>query len=452
MKKIVSFLTVCIMSLCSLIGFSCGDPCKDGHVDADVNYVCDNCMTELEKPQEPEEPEQSVNPSDENVGSPIFNQISPQEGMSVKLLKDYVQRWVSDYVVSSTTSISTCEYYANNNKECYGDIENGVDDEFYPVPLTIEFSCSDDSAKSFVVDLATDKNFEKNKVSIETTQKSIVVENLFVSKTYFWRVTAKFDSKPDEVSKRYSFSTESGIRTIKVEGVSNTRDLGGGVSKGNKIINLIGTGDKQIKQGLIYRSASLNDITSNGRKELVNVLGVKTQIDLRKSSEYSSQPTISGLKHLTIGTNGAVSIQGAGELSWLYRLPSNSKLNPILKKELEYFATETNYPIIFNCSAGRDRTGCLAFLIKALCGAEKKDLLRDYEFGCFSWFGSNWGREKDGTSQVDNVLSAVYNAYNEIYYNYEGNTFADKTYSFLLDCGLSSATLDKIITLNVELL
>ncbi len=444
MKKLLSILLVVIMALVSLFSFACKDPVDPNNPNEGVNPPVET-PGEGEGPQDPQEP---VPPVDENVGSDIFTQVAPIEGAKVSLVKDFVQEWIDDYRDRSYCTNETIEYYNRSNKEFYGAIE-GVDDDFHPVPVSISFDCTDTTATKFIVQLATDKNFTKNKVEIETTETSIEVENLFVNKTYYWKVTAKFDSKQDEISKIYSFTTKKGIRTIEIEGVSNSRDLGGGLSRGTKINSLIGSGDKQIKQGLIYRSAALDGITSVGRDTLVNVLGVKTQIDLRRSSESANQKAINGIKHIKVDTDGGVSILAAGNLSWTYQ--NNSKVNTILKKEIDHFANLSNYPIIFNCSAGRDRTGCLAFLIKGLCGAEKVDLFRDYEFGCFSWMGSNWGDAREGTGQAEAIFNCVVTAYNHIWYNYEGNYFADKVYNFLLDMGISSTTLDSIITQMVEL-
>lgn len=54
MKKFLSLLLSLIVMCCAVVFtvsmVGCGDPCKDGHTDADGNYVCDVCETELEKP------------------------------------------------------------------------------------------------------------------------------------------------------------------------------------------------------------------------------------------------------------------------------------------------------------------------------------------------------------------------------------------------------------------
>ena len=80
---------------------------------------------------------------------------------------------------------------------------------------------------------------------------------------------------------RFNFVVPNGyLRTITVDGVNNFRDLGDGV---------------HLKQGLIYRSATLENntsanqdnplsITEKGKKQ-ISYLGLKSEIDLRKDEE-----------------------------------------------------------------------------------------------------------------------------------------------------------------------
>ena len=45
------------------------------------------------------------------------------------------------------------------------------------------------------------------------------------------------------------------------------------------------------------------------------------------------------------------------------------------------------YPAVFHCAAGADRTGTLAFLISGLLGVSRDDLTKDFELTSFSDFG-----------------------------------------------------------------
>lgn len=51
---------------------------------------------------------------------------------------------------------------------------------------------------------------------------------------------------------------------------------------------------------------------------------------------------------------------------------------PGIRYVLEIVADETRHPVAFYCTAGKDRTGALAAIILALCGAEPEDIVEDY--------------------------------------------------------------------------
>ena len=44
--------------------------------------------------------------------------------------------------------------------------------------------------------------------------------------------------------------------------------------------------------------------------------------------------------------------------------------------EIKACADPDNYPMIFHCSLGRDRTGTLAAMLLAVCGVEKSDIIK----------------------------------------------------------------------------
>ena len=93
-----------------------------------------------------------------------------------------------------------------------------------------------------------------------------------------------------------------------------------------------------------------------------------------------------------------------------------------LAQELRVFADANNYPILFHCSVGRDRTGTLALLLQGLCGMSKEDIYIDYELSFFSARGC-----LDGT-----LPSVMLNQFNMLY-NYVAN-YKDSTKSLMENC------------------
>ncbi len=64
------------------------------------------------------------------------------------------------------------------------------------------------------------------------------------------------------------------------------------------------------------------------------------------------------------------------------------------------YTVEDNYPILFHCTSGADRTGTFAFLLEGMLGVALDDLYRDFELTCFSMGGKRWRsnieRDEDG--------------------------------------------------------
>jgi hypothetical protein len=77
-------------------------------------------------------------------------------------------------------------------------------------------------------------------------------------------------------SRVFDFYTADVPRTVYIEGVTNTRDIGGRYVLG---------GQYQVKQGMVYRGAEvdreLGAITEEGRRVMLHDLGIKTDLDIR---------------------------------------------------------------------------------------------------------------------------------------------------------------------------
>ena len=63
----------------------------------------------------------------------------------------------------------------------------------------------------------------------------------------------------------------------------------------------------------------------------------------------------------------------------------------IIQDEFRHFLDESNYPIVFHCSAGADRTGALAYALNGILGVQENELRVDWEVtwlpGAFNWEG-----------------------------------------------------------------
>ena len=295
--------------------------------------------------------------------------------------------------------------------------ENNKDS--YPLPVQFKWT-STISTRSYTLKIS-EKNDMSNPLTYTSNSTSLSVYNLKVGTKYYWTVSAGSYTSPQA-----SFTTENvAPRNLKIDGVSNCRDLGGWAT----------VNGKRVKQGLIFRTAQLNNdkgiasISDSGKNVMLNELGVKSEIDFRTSSQ-SGNITVSPL--------------GSGVNYYHRPMLSNGYKNPdMVVKIFKLLADEKNYPIFYHCQAGKDRTGMISFLINALCGVSEADCRLDYLFTNFANVG---GVNYTG---VDDYL-------NKIKFNTAGNSFQEKTRNYLLglnadgDEQLTNAELDKIIQIMTD--
>ena len=294
-------------------------------------------------------------------------------------------------------------------------------DVYYPIPLKLEWQV-DEAAQYYLVYLSTDKGMSAPK-SYVTNKSSIFVEELFVGTTYYWQVDAVYADKTLR-SEVFSFNTVNSPRAVEIEGVSNTRDIGG----------MLAADGYRIKQGMIYRGGKLEGITEAGRQKFLYELGIKTDLDLRTPGEGGAgtkSPVSDDLNYVNIDGRYYTGDKGI----------STSLGKELFAQEIRLFADPNNYPIYIHCSLGRDRTGTLAMVIEGLLGVDKNTLMMDYELSMFS---------VTGTLDNANPLSSIKETYDYINNNYSGETFAEKTENYLLSIGITAEEIASIRSILLE--
>ena len=275
-------------------------------------------------------------------------------------------------------------------------------------------------AEKYIVKIATDYAMTDAK-NYEFISNAGIIDDLFTGKQYYLQVVAESDSGYLS-SPIIPFKTEETPRTISLENVPNSRDMGGWKTiDGNKL-----------KQGVVYRTALLDNITEEGKQKAKEVYGIKTDLDLREADEGEIQ----GVSPL--GTDVRyVNISGC------YYVGGNMGINLTknwenVANELRVFADANNYPILFHCSYGRDRTGTLAMLLQGLCGVDKEDLYRDYEL---SWLHTWSAGGSTPASQVMLNLNLTFDYLDTLLPN---GTLAQKIEAYMLMIGLTPAEISSI--------
>ncbi len=339
-----------------------------------------------------------------------FTTASPSNGESVRLTNDTVNKWWTNFVYDPTYS----EPYRIN------------EDIYYPDPVVFTWA-SEPAADSYTVYIS--ENVDMSDAETYTTDSSTLsLDHLFTGTEYYWRVEGKHGEKKSE-SPIYSFKTEEGIRAVRIDGVSNTRDIGG----------FITADGRRVKQGMIYRGGrmDLDDgtllITDEGRDYMLNVLGIKTDYDLRGAKGPS--PLGEDVNYLTFDGR----YYAGGDRGLMKR--SSWK---IFKREIEAFAVKENYPIYIHCSLGRDRTGTLAFMINGLLGVDEQTLLKEYEISMLSVMGGSFDNAPMDAIQA-NINSLI-----DYMHTMEGDTLSECIEAYLLKIGVTQDTIDTIRNILLE--
>lgn len=307
-------------------------------------------------------------------------------------------------------------------------------DAFHPENNVLKWTDDLDNVASYTVRIALDNKFTKTVQKVEDVDKAqgVVLENPFMDTEYFWQVIANLENGGKTYSPIFSFETDAAVRTVEIEGVSNTRDLGGFES-------VYG----YVKQGLVYRSARLETITETG-KTAFNNLGIKSDLDLRGPSEASSgantyDPLNLGEQYFVFDTPHYASSSQTVDSGTVINNRNNFEN---IKNVMSVFAEKENYPIDMHCAVGRDRTGTMSILLKTLLGETEEAAKKDYYTSMFATTGAwNKGQTKNQATVVDNIFG---------YLNtFEGETLADKTANFLIECGMTQQQIDSIRNIMV---
>jgi protein-tyrosine phosphatase len=192
----------------------------------------------------------------------------------------------------------------------------------------------------------------------------------------------------DNISRKYfllSFDEAYGrilsSRSLMMDSVQNFRDLGGYPSERTR----------STRWGKVYRSGDISHLSERDILRL-NRLNIKTVIDLRTAHEASLSPgAYSGARvvHIPVSVDmeniagrimeGRVR-KGDGFLfmqdAYLrFLAPDNARA---FAEALQIFLDEDNYPILFHCSQGKDRTGFLASLLLSALEVPEETIFDDY--------------------------------------------------------------------------
>ena len=292
----------------------------------------------------------------------------------------------------------------------------GLKDFSQPEALVCDFSGDEGIAESetYIFQKASEPDFADAVTVTDLSKKSYDLYNLKLGERFYWRGGTSLEDV--EMSPIHEvIVTDRAPRVLRIEGVTNVRDIGGYDS-------YLAEGGK-IRQGLYYRGAKLNGIKRKGAPRVTGELGIKAEVDLRDPDQCNG-PYVDGTEYYAIPISRGNEVtrfeEFADEYKQIYEVISHAK----------------EAPVYLHCLAGADRTGIVSFMLLAVCGASRDDITRDYLFTNFS---------DQGKRDLEEI-----NSWWEKLEAFEGDTIADKAAGWMMSKGVPAEQIETIRSTFVE--
>lgn len=172
---------------------------------------------------------------------------------------------------------------------------------------------------------------------------------------------------------------------LDFEGPNNFRDMGGYPVAGGRVM----------QRHRLYRSDHLARLTDADQGKLAE-LGIRTVIDLRRESEREDSPNQvadSAIRQLWLPVRaegadvrklrrgletGAITAADADAYLRQANLEFVRRFADAYARFFDILLEPANYPIVFHCTAGKDRAGFAAALVLLVCGATLDTVYHDY--------------------------------------------------------------------------
>lgn len=194
---------------------------------------------------------------------------------------------------------------------------------------------------------------------------------------------------PNDPTKRYYYTMvfnnnikiKVATRNINIPGIENFRDLGGYLSNDK---------NRETRWGMIYRSAKIDNINPYALSELKNI-GIRTIIDLRTPEEISNKQPLGQIRtvHIPISTGNMdrliSHIRKGEKIDSIHTILKQMNQDLVTKYSKEYkqiftiLSDSSQYPLVIECSSGKERTGVITALILASVGVDENTIMDDYE-------------------------------------------------------------------------
>ena len=158
--------------------------------------------------------------------------------------------------------------------------------------------------------------------------------------------------------------------------------------------NIVNRENRKIRKGMIIRSSDLYALDIKDTETVLG-LGLRKVIDLRTVFEAKEKPdaVYEGVAYLSCPlfeerTLGITRESQNNEISALMKMPylgevyrrmlSDEYSITMIRKVLHEIMDSDEYPVLFHCTAGKDRTGVIAFFVLYLLDVDYETIIDDY--------------------------------------------------------------------------
>ncbi len=161
---------------------------------------------------------------------------------------------------------------------------------------------------------------------------------------------------------------------LPLSGAKNVRDLGGYKTKNGKFT----------KKNIFLRAAKLDELT-DADKEFLYGYGVRTVVDLRSPVEIEEKPCgVRSYRDIRYENVPLIDNIHSDNLEGRYPSSMSQMYVGLLENSTQlirqalYRLAEESKCALFNCTAGKDRTGVMAMLLLKLAEVDSAVIIEDY--------------------------------------------------------------------------
>lgn len=171
-------------------------------------------------------------------------------------------------------------------------------------------------------------------------------------------------------------------RVVPLDGGHNFRDIGGYATRDGR----------HVAKGLVFRSGTMSELTPRDH-DIFETLGVRFVYDLRSNNERSKRPSrfpddcrfeVRFRDHEVSDGDITKKIRAKGANASSVRIMAIESYRTLAYeqahsyRELFLHIAYDPLPLVFHCSAGKDRTGIAAALLHELLGVDRAEVIADY--------------------------------------------------------------------------